>query len=102
MEPKNHVAEILDTGLTQAQLAEMVPCSQSLISSLLTGARGSNISKRIGDRLEAIHAELCSKPAPRRATDPDPPPGRAGRNLPSAKNIMSAAIDQPVVYERKT
>lgn len=32
---------------------------------------------------------------PRRATDLEPPRGRAGRNLPSAKNIMSISSDQP-------
>lgn len=38
---------------------------------------------------------------PRRATDPEPPPGRAGRRPPSVKNIMEAATEQPVLYKRK-
>jgi predicted transcriptional regulator len=60
MNPQTIVADILATGLTQTQLAKLVPCSQSQISSLLTGARGNRISKEIGDSLERLHVELCS------------------------------------------
>lgn len=66
MTPKTTVAEILATGLTQIELAGLVPCSQSAISSLLTGARGDRISKALGDRLEAIHLERCKKRRNRR------------------------------------
>jgi predicted transcriptional regulator len=61
MSPQTTVAEILASGLTQMELASLVPCSQSAVSSLLTGARGARISKRIGDRLEEIHFERCVK-----------------------------------------
>jgi predicted transcriptional regulator len=60
MNPQSTVADILASGLTQTQLAGLIPCSQSQISSLLTGTRGTRISKRIGDRLEEIHAERCA------------------------------------------
>lgn len=76
MDPQIIVSNLLATNLTQAKLAELVPCSQSLISSLITGARGKRISKNIGDRLEELHAELC--PAP-----PEPKrPGRKPQKVP--------------------
>jgi hypothetical protein len=56
------VDEILATGLTQAQLASIVPCSQTAISSLRTGLRGKRISKFLGDRLDQIHKERCTPP----------------------------------------
>lgn len=61
MNPQTTVAEILATGLTQSQLAKLVPCSQSQVSAFLRGARGHRISKNLGDRLEQIHAERCMK-----------------------------------------
>lgn len=72
MNPQTTVAEILATGLTQQQLADIVPCSQAAVSSLLTGHRGNRISKHIGDRLEAIHLERCAKTTRRRAKKTPP------------------------------
>lgn len=37
----------------------------------------------------------------RRATDPEPPPGRAGRTPVSVERMMTVATDQPVLYERR-
>ncbi len=51
------VSDLLSTGLTQPQLAALVPCSQALISAYLNGRRGANISKKIGDRLTELHQE---------------------------------------------
>jgi hypothetical protein len=79
MNPQITVAEILATGLTQTQLAALVPCSQTAVSSLLTGVRGGRISKQIGDRLEEIHSERCPplkpKPKPRAARKASPATG---------------------------
>lgn len=73
MTPQAQVAAILATDLTQAQLASIVPCSQTSISSLLTGKRGNRISKTLGDRIEAIYVERCIlNRAPRKAS-PAPP-----------------------------
>lgn len=41
---------------------------------------------------QAIWPELV--PMERRATDPEPEEGRAGRQLPSAKNLMGLGLDQ--------
>lgn len=75
MNPQTTVAEILATGLTQMQLASLVPCSQAAVSSLLTGVRGNRISKQIGDRLEAIHSERCP---PKKRTRKQPAKVSAG------------------------
>lgn len=66
MNPKKTVSAILESGLTQAQLALMVPCAQSSISYLATGKRGKRISKFVGDRLEQIYEERCAPKPPRR------------------------------------
>lgn len=58
MTTQKTVTEILASGMTQARLALLVPCSHSLIAKIVIGLRGENISKKIGDRLEAIHAEV--------------------------------------------
>ncbi|WP_415750381.1 helix-turn-helix domain-containing protein [Burkholderia sp. BCC1988] len=55
MDIQKSVADLLNSGLTQAQLAALVPCSQSLISALLNGTRGSRASFRIVDKLTKLH-----------------------------------------------
>nr|WP_312547608.1 YdaS family helix-turn-helix protein [Massilia sp.] len=37
----------------------------------------------------------------RRSTDPEPNLGRAGRNPPCSRNVMSLTVDHPAVAERK-
>lgn len=49
------VSEILDSGMTQTELAKQVHCSQNLISNLLTGVRGKRVSYEIGASLVAEH-----------------------------------------------
>lgn len=66
MSYQTKITEIVATGLTQVQLAAIVPCSQSAISSLHTGKRGNRISKFLGDRLDEIHRERCA-PAPKKS-----------------------------------
>lgn len=62
MDIQKAVADLLDSGLTQSQLAGLVPCSQSLISALLRGARGTRVSYVIASRLMELHAERCNEP----------------------------------------
>lgn len=61
MDTKTITSEILASGLTQQELADMVPCSQSLISALLRGERGARLSFQIGQSLLAIHKRRCKK-----------------------------------------
>ncbi|KVC71424.1 hypothetical protein WI73_11420 [Burkholderia ubonensis] len=61
MDIQKAVSDLLGSGLTQSQLAGLVPCSQSLISALLRGARGTRVSYAIASRLMALHAEQCGK-----------------------------------------
>jgi hypothetical protein len=67
MDIKKVTLEILSTGLTEQQLAHLIPCSQSLINAFKSGKRGKRTSLVIGERLRAIHAERC--PVRRRKTD---------------------------------
>lgn len=63
MDIQKAVSDLLGSGLTQSQLAGLIPCSQSLISALLRGARGSRVSFAIADRVRALHRERCAQPA---------------------------------------
>jgi transcriptional regulator with XRE-family HTH domain len=58
MDMKTTVEQILATGITQADLAGRVPCSQALISAFLQGKRGQNVTYLIGSRLNELHTEL--------------------------------------------
>ncbi|MGU7816594.1 hypothetical protein [Burkholderia sp. AW49-1] len=49
------ITELLGSGLTQAQLAGMIPCSQSLVSALLNGTRGARTSHKIASRVVELH-----------------------------------------------
>ena len=61
MDTQNITSDLIKSGLTQQQLADLVPCSQSLIAAYLAGKRGARPSKLIGDRLEQLHAERCGE-----------------------------------------
>lgn len=101
MNIKNTVSELLETGLTQQALADLVPCSQSLINAFFSGKRGSRPSHAIGNRLMELHAERCTKAAAvRRATDPEPPPGHGGRQPASPTNILDTIPAGAVVLPR--
>lgn len=62
MDTQKLATELLATGLTQSQLAELVPCSQSLIAALVSGARGKQTSFVIASRLQKLHAARCKHP----------------------------------------
>ena len=61
MDTKKITSELLASGLTQQELADKAGCSQSLISALLRGERGTRLSFEIGSRLLNLHKRRCSK-----------------------------------------
>jgi predicted transcriptional regulator len=61
MDIQKIVSELLSTDLNQQQLADLVPCRQSLISAYLNGKRGSRPTMQIGNRLLDLHKERCFK-----------------------------------------
>ena len=67
MDTQKITSDLIKSGLTQQQLADLVPCGQSTIAAYLKGTRGARPSKVIGDRLEELHAERCD--GPERAID---------------------------------
>lgn len=71
MDTKKTVEQLLATGLTQAQLADLVPCSQSLIAAFVGGTRGKQTSFVIVDRLKKLHKARCKTiPSPQEKLEP--------------------------------
>jgi predicted transcriptional regulator len=54
-------SELLGTGLTEQQLADLVPCSQPTINAFRHGKRGARPSMLIGTRLLELHKQRCVK-----------------------------------------
>jgi len=67
MDTQKTVSELLESGLTQQELANLVPCGQSTINAYRLGKRGKNITKAIADRLLYLHKRRCAKPNNKRA-----------------------------------
>lgn len=70
-------SELLEAGLTERQLADLVPCSQPTINAFRHGKRGARPSMLIGSRLLELHKERIGSPdAPQqvRRKDDLPPP----------------------------
>jgi len=69
-------SELIATGLTQQELAGLVPCSQPTISAFLRGNRGNSPSLKIGARLLDLHKERVldagKQQVGRRKEDVDP------------------------------
>ncbi|WP_048996782.1 transcriptional regulator [Burkholderia multivorans] len=64
MDIQKAVSDLLGSGLTQSQLARLIPCSQSLVSALLNGARGSRVSYSIASKIVELHAaRVANAPA---------------------------------------
>ena len=57
------VSELLATGLTQQQLAELAGCSQNMISDLRLGKKGERLGYSIGKSLVDLHQERCAPAA---------------------------------------
>lgn len=51
--------DLIDSGLTQQELADLVPCGQSTINAFSNGKRGQRPSLVIGSRLVELHKERC-------------------------------------------
>lgn len=72
MDTQNRTLALLATGLTQQELADLIPCSQSTINAFSKGHRGNRPSYLIGKRLDELYAERC--PPKRRARTSRKPP----------------------------
>lgn len=70
MDTQKTVLEILATGMTQQQLADAVPCSQSTINHLKSGLRGGHTTFEIGAALLAIHKRVTRNAARRAKAKP--------------------------------
>ena len=85
MDPQKITQDLLATGLTQQQLADLASCSQSTINAFAGGRRGLRPSLAIGMRLLTLHQDRCSPPAashsssqPPTTTIPNTAPEQAG------------------------
>jgi len=65
MDTQKITRELLGTGLTQQELADLVPCSQPTIAAYANGKRGSKPSFLVGSRLLVLHRERCPAELPR-------------------------------------
>lgn len=89
------------TGWSEPRIASELGTSQPTVNRILNGQPDCK-----GATLRAIvdlHAKVCAPvltPA-RRASDPEPESGRAGRTPPSRDNVMTAAADRAAVLEPK-
>lgn len=61
MDTKLIVSDLLATDLSQQQLADLIPCSQSLIAAYANGHRGKRPTMLIGNRLIELHKQRCKK-----------------------------------------
>jgi transcriptional regulator with XRE-family HTH domain len=59
MDIQKSVSELLGTGLTQDELAGLVPCGQSTINAYFKGKRGKRPSLEIGQRIIELHRQRC-------------------------------------------
>lgn len=56
---KEKVADLLESGLSQRELAELVGTSQPHICDLRAGKRGKRIGYELGKRIDQLHANRC-------------------------------------------
>jgi transcriptional regulator with XRE-family HTH domain len=68
MDMKKIVSELLSTGLTQQQLADLVNCKQPTINAFLHGKRGKRPTLEIGSGLLDLYSERVEKRKPSRRT----------------------------------
>ncbi len=52
------VKGLLESGLTQTQLADKLSCSQSMVSDLASGERGSRLSWELGNAIVKAHGQI--------------------------------------------
>lgn len=56
---KEKITDLLGSGLSQRELAELVGTSQPHICDLRTGKRGKRIGYDLGKRIEQLHLRRC-------------------------------------------
>lgn len=56
---KQIVSELLDSGLSQKELSELIGCSQPYICDLASGKAGKRLGFELGKRLTDLHQERC-------------------------------------------
>lgn len=61
MDTQKIVHQILESGITQVELAKEIGCSQSYISDLLHGRRKGRIGFEIGVALVKVHEKVASQ-----------------------------------------
>lgn len=64
MDTQKITNELLSSGMTEQEIADFIPCSQSTISHFRNGKRGSRPSLAIGLRLLELHRKRCKKVTP--------------------------------------
>ncbi len=58
------IAALLESGLTQQQIAHEIGSSQSYVSELASGRKGKRLDYRLGSRLHSLWMLRCqSRPA---------------------------------------
>lgn len=55
------VNDLLDSGLTQTQLAELLRTSQGQVSDMANGKRGQEITWRLGEAIRKAHRRIPKK-----------------------------------------
>lgn len=55
------VKDLLESGLTQTQLADKLDCSQSMVSDLASGERGSRLSWELGNAIIREHSQITKQ-----------------------------------------
>jgi transcriptional regulator with XRE-family HTH domain len=93
MDTKKITNELLATGLTEQELADLVRCSQPTINAFRHGTRGARPSMQIGTKLLELHKERCAPVsiADEERADED----RPGRKPINRDRIMTASVDLP-------
>lgn len=56
-----YITELLETGLTQQQLADLLGVTQGLISAIFRGAHGSRPSFEMMQKVLALYAERVAE-----------------------------------------
>lgn len=68
---KELISDLENSGLTQTEIGNLAGCSQSMVSDLKTGKRGTRLGFEIGTRLQKLWNERCAAAStePKRAVN---------------------------------
>ena len=101
--PQELVRFLVAAGYPQAVIADRAGVKQPTISRILSGEHDDPKSSvliklsEFADEISSLKYELRPAHAHRRATDPLPAPGHAGRQPPSPSNILDSVPRHSVV-----